>query len=337
MGRRAAHEERAMFTMRFDMRAPDFGAARADLYNAAIEMSEWAESRGCVSIQVCEHHRSKDGYLPAPMILASAISARTKTTPIQIAALIVPLHDPVELAEQMAVLDIVSGGRVTFVCAIGYVPAEYAMFGRDMKGRGARLEESIRVMQRLWNGEEVEYQGRAAKVTPLPHTPGGPPLLMGGGVAATARRAARLGVGMLAMGTDPNLETIYREACEAEGIEPGMCLNPTDGAPLSVFVAKDPDEAWAKWGPHLLYDAQAYAEWMGDDIDSATKSIAGSVEELRAENGNYQILSVDAAIAAIRARGMLMTQPLCGGLPIDYAWESLETLVNDVLPKVAAG
>lgn len=324
-----------MFTMRFDMRAPDFGAPGADLYKAALEMSAWAEGRGCVSVQVCEHHRSKDGYLPAPMILASAIAARTSTLPIQVAALIVPLHDPVELAEQMAVLDILSAGRVNYVVAIGYVPAEYAMFGREMKGRGARLEKSVRLMQRLWKGEEVEYEGRPTKVTPLPHTPGGPVLCMGGGIAVTARRAARLGLGMLAMGTDPNLETIYREACEAEGIEPGLCLNPVPGTPMSAFVARDPDEAWARWGPHLLHDAQAYAEWMGDEIDSGTKSVASSVEELRAEKGNYQILSLDEAIQEIRKRGFLMTQPLCGGMPIDYAWESLETLVQDVLPKVA--
>ena len=323
-----------MFSMRFDMRAPEFGAPKADLYKAAIEMSAWAESRGCAAIQVCEHHRSRDGYLPAPLILASAISARTTTIPIQVAALILPLHDPIEMAEQMAVLDLVSSGRVSYVVAIGYVPAEYAMFGREMKGRGARLEESVRVMQRLWKGEEVEYEGRPAKVMPLPQTPGGPVLFMGGGVAATARRAARLGLGMVAMGTDPNLESIYQEACREEGIEPGMCMNPISGAPMSAFVSKDPDAAWEKWGPHLLHDAQAYAEWMGDDIDSATKSIAGSVEELRAENGNYQILSVEEAVSEVRRSGLLMTQPLCGGMPIDYAWESLETLVNDVLPQV---
>lgn len=323
-----------MFTMRFDMRAPEFGAPREDLYAAALEMSAWAESRGCVAIQVCEHHRSRDGYLPAPLILASAIAARTEQVGIQVAALILPLHDPVEMAEQMAVLDIVSKGRVGYVVAIGYVPAEYAMYGREMKGRGARLEESVRVMQKLWRGEEVVYEGRPAKVTPLPLTPGGPTLLVGGGVAATARRAARLGLGVLAMGTDPNLETIYREACEQEGVEPGICINPVDAGPMSAFVARDPDAAWEKWGPHLLHDAQAYAEWMGDDIDSATKSVADSVEALRAEKGNYQILSVDEAVEEIRKRGMLSTQPLCGGMPVEYAWESLETIVQDVLPQV---
>jgi len=326
-----------MFTMRFDMRAPEFGAPRADLYRAAIEMAAWGEQHGCVALQVCEHHRSKDGYLPAPMILASAIAARTTTLPIQVSALIVPLHDPVELAEQMAVLDLVSAGRVSYVVAIGYVPAEYAMFGREMKGRGKRLEESVHVMQRLWAGAEFEYEGRPVKVTPLPQTPGGPVMLMGGGVAVAARRAARLGMGMLAMGTDPNLETIYREACAAEGREPGICINPEPGLAMSAFVARDPDEAWQKWGPHLLHDAQAYAEWMGDDIESATKSIAGSVDELRSENGSYRIFSVDEAVAEIERNGVLMTQPLCGGMPIDFAWESLETIARDVLPRVKSG
>jgi alkanesulfonate monooxygenase SsuD/methylene tetrahydromethanopterin reductase-like flavin-dependent oxidoreductase (luciferase family) len=322
-----------MYTMRFDMRAPDFGAERADLYRTAIEMAAWGEEHGCMSIQVCEHHRSPDGYLPAPLILASAMAARTKSLPIQVAALIVPLHDPVELAEQMAVLDLVSAGRVSYVVAIGYVKAEYEMFGRESKGRGRRLEECIRVMRRAWSGEEFEFENRSVRVTPKPYTEGGPVMLMGGGVAASARRAARLGMGMIAMGSDPNLEQIYREACRAEGRTPGLCINPKPGTALSAFVSRDPDEAWAKWGPHLLHDARAYAEWMGDGIDSATKSVATSVEALRAANGSYRIFSPDEAVAEIEKHGALFMQPLCGGLPIEYAWESLETLVQDVLPR----
>lgn len=323
-----------MFTMRFDMRAPDFGAAPGDLYRAALEMAAWGEAHGCLSVQVSEHHGSTDGYLPAPLILASAMAARTNSLPIQVAALIVPLHDPVVLAEQMAVLDLVSLGRVSYVVAIGYRKSEYEMFGREMVGRGQRLEECIGVLRRAWSGEEFEFEGRRLHVTPLPHTPGGPRLWMGGGVAATARRAARLGLGMIAMGSDANLEQIYRDACEAEGRSPGLCINPQRGVAMSAFVARDPDEAWARWGPHLLHDARAYAAWMGETIDSATKSVVRSVEALRAENGNYRIFSPAQAIAEIEERGLLMTQPLCGGLPIDAAWESLETLAADVLPHV---
>ncbi|MHA7835899.1 MAG: LLM class flavin-dependent oxidoreductase [bacterium] len=323
-----------MFTMRFDMRVPAFGGPPAELYRTAIEMAAWGEEKGCMAIQVSEHHRSSDGYLPAPMILASAMAARTKTLPIQVAALIVPLHDPVSLAERMAVLDLVSGGRVSYVVAVGYVPAEYAMFGQEMAGRGRRMETSLEVMQRAWRGEEFEYEGRPVKVTPLPHTPGGPLLMMGGGSPVVARRAARFGMGMVAMGGNPDLERIYREACEAEEREPGLFIDPDPGTPLSAFVARDPDEAWAKWGPHLLHDAQAYAEWMGDDIESSTKSVAASVEALRAEQGSYRIFSVEEAVAEIEKRGRLSMQPLCGGLPPEYAWESLQTFADEVLPRV---
>ncbi len=323
-----------MFTMRFDMRAPEIGAPRADLYAAALEMAAWGEANGCFSVQVCEHHRSEDGYLPAPLILASAIAARTTTLPIQVAALILPLHDPIEMAEQIAVLDLISAGRVSYVVAIGYAESEYAMFGREVKGRGARLEECVRVMRRAWTGEAFEFEGRPVRVTPLPLREGGPTLLMGGGVAASARRAARLGMGMIAMGSNPDLETIYREACEAEGCAPSLCINPPAGLALSAFVSRDPDEAWAKWGSYLLHDAQAYAAWMGDGIDSATKSVATTVDELRAAEGSYRIFTPDEAVAEIRARGLLIMQPLCGGLPIEFAWQSLETLASDVLPRI---
>jgi alkanesulfonate monooxygenase SsuD/methylene tetrahydromethanopterin reductase-like flavin-dependent oxidoreductase (luciferase family) len=93
-----------VFTMRFDMRAPETGAPAADLYSAALEMFGWSESRGCLSVLLCEHHGASDGYLPAPMILATAIAARTQTLPITIAAVQLPLYNPVRLAEDMAVL-----------------------------------------------------------------------------------------------------------------------------------------------------------------------------------------------------------------------------------------
>ena len=65
-----------MFTMRFDMRAPGFGAKPAELYQTALEMAAWGEKNGCMAMQVSEHHRSADGYLPSPLILASALAAR---------------------------------------------------------------------------------------------------------------------------------------------------------------------------------------------------------------------------------------------------------------------
>jgi alkanesulfonate monooxygenase SsuD/methylene tetrahydromethanopterin reductase-like flavin-dependent oxidoreductase (luciferase family) len=325
-----------MFTLRFDMRAKDGPGSAADLYAAAIEMAAWGEEHGSAAVIVSEHHASADGYLPAPLLLASAIAARTTRLPIQVAALLVPLHDPIELAEQMAVLDLISRGRVSYVCAVGYRPEEYAMFGRDMKSRGRRMEESLAVLRRAWTGEPFAYEGRPVCVTPRPATAGGPVLMMGGGSEAAVRRAARLGMGMMTQGGDPSLEQIYRAACAKYGTKPQLFINPTGDVPMSCFVAEDVERAWRELGPYLLHDAQTYAAWMGESF-AVTKSVAADVDALRRENGSYRIFTPEQAVAQIRKKGMLMLQPLCGGLPPNLAWPSLELLAAKVLPALKAG
>ena len=111
-----------MFTIRFDMRAPSFGAPASELYAAAIDMCAWAETRGAIVAVLSEHHGAEDGHLPSPLVLASAIAARTKRLPIMLAAVVLPFWDPVRLAEDMTVLDIVSGGRVSYAFGIGHRP-----------------------------------------------------------------------------------------------------------------------------------------------------------------------------------------------------------------------
>jgi alkanesulfonate monooxygenase SsuD/methylene tetrahydromethanopterin reductase-like flavin-dependent oxidoreductase (luciferase family) len=295
-------------------------------------MAEWGEQNGCMQLVASEHHGSDDGYLPSPLILASAFAARTKTTPIQIAALIVPLHDPLRLAEDMAVLDIASGGRVSYVTAVGYVEAEYAMFDRPFRGRGKRMELCLEAMRNAWTGEPFEYEGRRVQVRPRPLTPGGPGMLMGGNSEVAAKRAARFDMGLLAQGLNPGIEAVYQAECERLGKPPGLCINPPPQTVTSAFVAEDVDRAWAEIGPHLLHDAQAYAKWMTKST-SVTKSVATSVEELRAGAGAYRIFSIDEAVDYLKQNGMILTQPLCGGLPPKLAWPSLELLANEVLPR----
>ncbi len=105
---------------------------------------------------------------------------------------------------------------------------------------------------------------------------------------------------------------------------------------MSAFVARDPERAWSELGPYLLHDARMYAEWLGE-AGSASKSVAGSVEELRSEQGAYRIFTPEQAIEHIRASGLFLAQPLCGGLPPELAWPSLELLASEVLPVVRGG
>src|SRR3954469_6937944 len=113
-----------MFALRFDMRSPPMGAPTTDLYAAAIDMCGWAEQHGGLAAVLCEHHGSADGYLPATLILASAIAARTERLALNLIVLL-PLYDAVRLAEEMVVLDILSQGRASYILGLGYRPEEY--------------------------------------------------------------------------------------------------------------------------------------------------------------------------------------------------------------------
>lgn len=323
-----------MFSMRFDMRSMRGPHALPDLYEAALEMAAFGEMRGCAALQVSEHHASPDGYLPAPLVLATALAARTRTLPIQVAALLLPLYDPVRLAEEMAVLDLLSRGRVSYVCALGYRPEEYAMFGREMKHRGRLMDEYLDVLLRALRGERFTWQGRAVQVTPTPVTPIESLLMLGGNSEPALQRAARFGLGMLTMGGDASLEARYLAACKAHGNTPGPFINPAADTPASCFVAEDVDAAWQELGPYLLHDARMYAAWMGDGT-AITKSVAADLASLRAEQGNYRIFSVEEAALHIRERGNLAMQPLAGGIPPKLAWRSLELVASRVLPALS--
>ena len=113
-------------------------------------------------------------------------------------------------------------------------------------------------------------------------------------------------------------------------LKDGRCVRLRQGK------AEDVDRAWAQIGPYMLHDAQMYAAWMGES-GSISKSVARDVESLRRENGAYRIFTPEEAAAHVKSHGILMLQPLCGGLPPELAWPSLELLTREVLPAVREG
>jgi alkanesulfonate monooxygenase SsuD/methylene tetrahydromethanopterin reductase-like flavin-dependent oxidoreductase (luciferase family) len=324
-----------MFTLRFDMRAPEIGAPPADLYAAALDMCAWAETRGCIAAVICEHHASDDGYLPTPVVLASAIAARTEQLALNL-VVILPFYDPVRLAEEIAVLDIISKGRASYVFGLGYRPEEYELFGLDIRTRGRIADEKLGIVRDLLAGREAVIGGRRVRITPLPHTPGGPMLMWGGGSMAAARRAGRYGLAFLAQANLPGMQEAYEAACQQHGHPTGFALLPPRDTPSVMFVADDVDAAWQELGPYLLHDAQAYAQWNPGNETSAGISHVDTVEQLRATSHSHKILSVGETVNHVRDGGMVTLSPLCGGTPPDIAWPYLERVVNDVLPAVAA-
>ena len=315
-----------------DLRAPAFGTPAPALYRAALDMSAWADARGCPRVVLSEHHGSEDGYLPSPLVFGAAVAARTERLRIMVSAIVLTLHDPVAAAEEAAVLDVVSGGRLELTLVPGYVAAEADMFGVPFADRGALFAEKAAVFVHALTGEPFTYRGRTLRVTPPPLQRPRPPVVIGG---SAPRRAARLGDAYLPAVPDPALGEAYVAECRRLGRGDGVLLWP-DG-PAWVFVTEDPERSWAELAPHVLHENNAYGAWAAQVPGANPWSPAADIAEVRA-GGLYAVVTPEQCVELVRAldpRAALRLKPLVAGLDPAVGWRSLELFVERVLPALA--
>ena len=317
---------RTQFATRYDLRAPGADpATRQEIYARSVEQAAYVDRHGMDALMVSEHHAAEDGYLPSPLLVASAFAAVTSRVPITISALLVNLYEPIRLAEDIAVLDHLSNGRVSYTFGLGYRPVEYDLHGRPWTTRGHDIEERIRTLLDAWaNGT----------TTPAPYSQPHPFLFYGGGTPAAARRAAPLGLHFQPQHADARLKAIYDQTCRDHGREPGFVLQAPGDGPANIFCAQRPDEFWERYGEHLLADAIAYQEWHGE-VGSYVVDHSRTVEEMRAA-GVYAVLTPDDLVERCRSGEirLVTSHPACGGLPAEPSWESLRLVCETVLPAV---
>jgi hypothetical protein len=317
-----------MFTMRFDMRTPASDAPTPALYGAALEMCAWAETRGAIMAVLSEHHATADGHLPSPLILASAIAARTKVLNILVAAAVLPLYHPVRLAEDMAVLDNLSKGRVTYVFGIGHRPREYEHMGVDARRRGQTADNHLALILELLKGEPVGVAGRRVSRHACGVDPTRP---------ATHDRGRYRGCGEACRPPRSWLHRLYQHA-GAEGdvrggiagarTEPGPAQFPDGRSPTAIFVADDVDRGWKEIGSYLLHDAQMAAAYRHGDESVASITKANTVSELRSARVPYDVVTTDEAVDRIRSAAALPLHPLCRGMPPELALERAAVAVE---------
>jgi alkanesulfonate monooxygenase SsuD/methylene tetrahydromethanopterin reductase-like flavin-dependent oxidoreductase (luciferase family) len=310
-----------LFGLRFDLRNPAFaGVDAADRCRAAVEMSEWADQRGALFIGLSEHHGSDDGYLPSPLVMAAAIAVRTSTARIGIHAIPAPFHDPLRLAEDAAVVDLLSGGRLDLTLAGGYVAEEFAMFGVPRRERPARVEEAVATLRAAWTGEPFAFRGRTVQVRPTPAQPGGPKILLGGTSEAAARRAARIADGFIP--SETSCWAHYRDECLNLGKpDPGPGVDVTAAV---VVLAEDPEAAWPVLAPYFTHEVNAYGALQAAAGVTAVYEQVADLDELRAK-GQYRILTPDEYTAELATAEVpfAMLHPMVGGIPPKLAWAHL--------------
>jgi alkanesulfonate monooxygenase SsuD/methylene tetrahydromethanopterin reductase-like flavin-dependent oxidoreductase (luciferase family) len=320
-------------SLRYDMRQPDPQARLDEQYAAAIEQCAWADDLGFETVFIGEHHGAEDGYIPSSMVLMSAIAARTKRIEIHLSALLLTMHHPLRLAEDLAVLDIVSGGRLTVTAGMGYRPHEFEMFGVDIKKRLKIYNDTIEVLGKAWTGEPFEFEGRTVRVTPKPVQKPGPKIIIGGSTEASAARAAKMGFDY--MPGYPALYENYRQERRKLGLPEPPPL-PNQG-PNFLFVTDDPERDWRVVGPHVLYTTNSYAQWATERGTGATMyKMLESIEELKMQP-IFQVVTPEQCVGyakSLEPHGELQFQPLFGGLDPQIAWRSLRLFEREVLPRL---
>lgn len=323
--------------MIFDMRAPAFGAPRAELFSAALDIAQWADDIGFDVLGLGEHHSAEDGYNPSPLILGSAFAARTRQIRMRTAVLLASCYDPIRLAEDTAMLQILSDGRFELGLGFGYRQCEFEMFGRHVKDRFAHTCKVAEVLKQAWTGEPFEYEGRPCHVQPVPDKP--IPLMLGGTAPAVARAAARIADGFIIPLMGAEAWQPYRAECEKLG-KPDPGEYPKQG-PTFLWVSEDPERDWEWLTPHIVHILESYARWTAAAYGKPTGVYAGGVtaETIR-KSGTYQVLTPQQTIDLMGKLGdnsSLYLTPLLSGIDPKRAWKMLKLWEREVHPHVPRG
>ncbi|WP_280217338.1 LLM class flavin-dependent oxidoreductase [Nocardia neocaledoniensis] len=322
--------------LRYDMRAPTFGAPIGALYTAAIEQSAWADARGFEVVHLAEHHGAEDNYCPSPLVLAGSIAARTSRMRIDLSAVVLPMHDAIRLAEDLAVLDIIAGPkRLTMVAAMGYRPHEFAMFGMEFSERARLFEEALAALRDAWSGEEFVYRERTVRVTPTPATPGGPAIALAGNAPRSARRAARLGYGYQPV--DSELYDVFVAECERLGRPAPAPFR--RHRPGFLHVTRDVERDFELIAPHIMHASNVYAQWAAERPGTAPNGTWQGYSDVDAVRRDPSIWIVTPEECLARAKSFgpdeeMQFHPLLGGLDPDISWRGLELFAEEVLPHL---
>jgi probable F420-dependent oxidoreductase len=316
-------------------------------YRETLDLVRLAEALGFDSAWVSEHHGSSDGYLPSLLPMLAAFAAVTDRIGLGTAIVLTPFHDPLRLAEDAAVVDQLSGGRLQLGLGVGWREEEFRMFGVPIAERVRRTTEAIEVMRRAWTGDRFSFEGRSfrydrVKVTPPPARPGGPPIWLGGYAEAAVRRAGRLGDGYIT--DDARVEEVrgYLRLAEQGAREAERDPRALGLALLQNAFVSGQGDAWAIAREGITHQIGAYSAWeQGHDTPAhdSLEPIADE-EELRrwtpAGTPEEVIAALRPSIAAFGDRPAfhLIVRLHYPGMDFDTAARALELFGEEVLPAL---
>jgi probable F420-dependent oxidoreductase len=317
-------------------------------YHDIIELTRLAETLGFDSAWVSEHHGSSDGYLPSLLPMIAAMAAATDRVRLGTGVMLAPFHHPLRLAEDAAVVDQLSGGRVILGLGLGWRQEEFRMFGLPYRERVRRTIETVEILRHAWRGERFSYRGKVfgfedVKITPRPARESGPPIYLGGHAEAAVRRAGRLADGYIRSrgGLDEAREGLRwaEEGARAAGkdqSELGFALL------QNAFVWEDDADAWSVVREGAAHQLGVYPAWgAGADTPGRPFEVAPPDEEtLRrftpAGDRHAVVRALRPIVDAFAGRDEfhLVVRLHYPGMDFDTAARAVELFGSDVLPAL---
>ena len=315
------------------------------LYNETLDQARWAEELGFNSVWLSEHHFTDDGYMPSIPTALAAIAARTERVRLGTAVLLAPLHHPLRLAEDLAVVDLISNGRLDVGLAAGYRSKEFEVMAVPRTERGQRTEETVQILRLAWAGEEFSFQRQEL---PLPGCDGHAPACSAARTADLPRRQQRPG----GPASRPARAAASPPTPAAPWISTGSTQRPSpsvDGglaapeikANRLVHVTDDPERAWRLLGPHLLYQNNVYAQWAREAGDPNARQ-GDLTDPAQLPKDSFLIGTPEQVLVELKAvfaegpvtEVIFWARP--PGMTLDDSSASLQLIADQVLPALAA-
>ncbi|HSK67604.1 MAG TPA: LLM class flavin-dependent oxidoreductase [Anaerolineales bacterium] len=310
-------------------------------FNEALEEAVYGEELGFDSVWLEEHHSIRNHYWPSPLMALAGIATRTTRVLLGTDIVVLPFYHPVRVAEDMAMLDLISDGRAIFGAAIGYRPPEFELYDINLEDRGARYVEMLKIIRALWTQEQVEYKGRFFNIKgciePRPAHP--IPIWLGGWGELSLKRAATLGDAWVP-GPTANLEKLLSAQKQYRAFLSDAGKGPEDTAtPLTreVVIAETRERAWELAETYVMvnYRDEYGGGWKHPLIGSQDQTPV-ALESLSSDR--FIVGNPDDCILQIRrfveAFGVdhLICRLYFAGMPHDHIMSELRLLAREVFP-----
>jgi alkanesulfonate monooxygenase SsuD/methylene tetrahydromethanopterin reductase-like flavin-dependent oxidoreductase (luciferase family) len=316
---------------------PDSGIDNPSLYAAILDQVAWLDGLGLDLAWFTEHHFVDDGYLPSWIPVAGAMAARTKRIRFNTDICLLPFNHPIRLAEDLAVLDNLSNGRIELGCGMGYAPHEFRGFGMPVARRVSLMNEGIEVLQRCFTGERFSYHGQRyqfddVRITPEYVQPGGPPLWVAAMSRAGALRAAEYRTHFLPQGARDEVLDPWRAAVTAAGDSPARYRI---GIIRGCLVTDDRERDWP-----LVREAERYRMKLYSRFFAESKQGFGNAEQQIPQSWIVGDVNhcVEELVRFVRTYGItdIVTWGVPPGLKPHDMTASLAAFATQVAPRVKA-